>query len=320
MSSITARRALLDLLNEGVVETRGGLGVFVTEFRRRLRICVMVAGYSEPSWRNHSGHLGQLIGGIASATWEQRATLIVEALNDPGEMLGALDDHIADGPVDGVLVRSPEEPPSDLLESLDSNLIPAVLLKRSSRHHWISSVMPDARRAGELSVERLVRDGHERIGLVASTSSIDTYREHRRGFEAALVRAGLEVRAHHIYEVRPSLPERAKAATDQLLRLPDRPTAIVTNSDLLAIGVYESAAELSMSVPEDLSVVSFDDLEFAEHMKPPLTTVVLNYYELGRTGALGLLARIKAGTEPTRDVIPTSLVERSSVAPPVAEA
>ena len=105
VSSITARRALLDLLNEGIVERRGGLGAFVTGMRRRARIAVVIIGYSEGAWRQNSGSFGQLVGGIASSMWEHEALLTVLPVNDPMTAATALRQLLHDQPVDGLLFR-----------------------------------------------------------------------------------------------------------------------------------------------------------------------------------------------------------------------
>lgn len=318
VSSITARRALLDLLNEGVVEKRGGLGVFVTGNRRHARIYVLLIGYSERMWRTRSGHFGQLVGGIASAAWEHEATLTVVPAYETHKAATVFEQLLADSPIDGLLVRSAEELDPALLEKARRERVPTVLIKRTSSDGSVSSVMPDACHAGQLAVDLLVRAGHRRIALVAATSSIDTYREHRRGFEEAMLAAGLHIHPDYMLGVGPAFSENGKTGATELMQLADPPTAIVTNSDFIAVGVYDAAVELGLSIPGDLSVVSFDDVEFAEHLSPPLTTVRLSYYDLGRVAAERLFATIENEAGTLSSIVPVQLIERSSVGPPGA--
>ena len=277
---------------------------------------MILIGYSERMWRTRSGHFGQLVGGIASAAWEHEATLTVVPAYEARKATAVLGQLLADAPVDGLLVRSAEELDPGLLEKARLERVPVVLIKRTTPDGSVSSVLPDARHAGRLSVELLVRAGHQRIGLVAATSSVDTYREHRRGFEEAMAAAGLDVPLEYIRGVGSAFSENGKAGAIELLQLPDPPTAIVTNSDFIAAGVYEAATELAVSIPGELSVVSFDDVEFAEHLSPPLTTVRLSYYDLGRVAANQLFTTIEHDEGPLSEIVPVQLIERSSVAGP----
>jgi len=173
---------------------------------------------------------------------------------------------------------------------------------------------------GGLSATRhLVELGHTRIGAISGPSRIMCSRARVDGYRAALETAGLSVdpelirqgNFHHDMGYRAGL---------ELLRLPDRPTAIFAGNDLQALGVYEAARELGLRIPEDLSVVGFDDLPLARWVGPPLTTVRQPLTEMAEAAAklvleLGREARPSAGT---RVELATSLVVRSSTAPPSA--
>jgi DNA-binding LacI/PurR family transcriptional regulator len=118
---------------------------------------------------------------------------------------------------------------------------------------------------------------------------------------------------------RPNAPEPARAATLDLLRLAEPPTAIVAMSDILAIGALQGAAEADVAVPEELSVVGFDDSPAARQASPPLTTVSQPQEEKGRLAARYLLEEVERGAAPGRSrdtILPTELVVRGSTAPP----
>ena len=120
---------------------------------------------------------------------------------------------------------------------------------------------------------------------------------------------------------RPNAPEPAREATRELLRLPSPPTAILAMSDILAIGALEAAAELEIKVPEQLSVVGFDDGPAAEHAAPPLTTVAQPNEEKGRLAARWLMDDIERGAPAGRreQILPTELIVRESTAPPAGK-
>jgi DNA-binding LacI/PurR family transcriptional regulator len=316
VSSITARRALLDLLNEGIVERRGGLGAFVTGMRRRARIAVVIIGYSEAAWRQNGGLHGQLVGGIAAAAWEHDALLTILPVSDPKTAPMAVRQLLHDQPVDGLLFRVAGDVDWRVIDIPAGQSVGAVVIKRVPPGSGVPAVLPDARRAGELAVEHLVALGHRRIGLLTATGvSTDTYRAHKAGFIAALEGHGIRVTRELVSEVRSIFDEDRAAAAQRLLAQPVAPTAIVCISDFLALDVYDAAASQGLHIPEDLSVVSFDDMEFAQHLTPPLTTVRLSYYDLGQAAAATLFRVLDGDEVPTIQELPVELIVRESTAP-----
>ena len=315
VSSITARRALLDLLNEGIVERRGGLGAFVTGMRRRARIAVVIIGYSESAWRQNGGLHGQLVGGIASSAWEHDALLTILPVSDPLTAPMAVRQLLHDQPVDGLLFRVAGDVDWRVIDIPVGQSVGAVVIKRVPPGSGVPAVLPDARRAGELAVEHLIELGHRRIGLLTATGvSTDTYRAHKAGFIAALEGHGIRVTRDLVSEVRSIFDEDRGAAAQRLLAQPLAPTAVVCISDFLALDVYEAAAEQGLRIPDDLSVVSFDDMEFAQHLTPPLTTVRLSYYDLGHAAAATLFRVLEGDEVPTIQELPVELIVRESTA------
>ncbi|MFD0327501.1 LacI family DNA-binding transcriptional regulator [Streptacidiphilus monticola] len=138
------------------------------------------------------------------------------------------------------------------------------------------------------------------------------------GYTSALQEAGLPQEPGLL--VRTELTRGdGHAAARELLSRPDRPTAVFTASDMQAIGLYEAARELGLSIPRDLSVASFDDLPVAAWMDPPLTTVRQPLVAMARAAAeLALVLGSGEEVPQTRLDIATSLVVRDSTAPPVS--
>jgi DNA-binding LacI/PurR family transcriptional regulator len=147
------------------------------------------------------------------------------------------------------------------------------------------------------------------LELDLSAERLEGYKEGlAEAWDAGLVRT-----------VRPNAPEPARDATAELLRAPDPPTAILAMSDILAIGALEAAAEEGVTVPEELSVVGFDDSPVALHATPPLTTVAQPHEEKGRLAARWLMEEVERVQRPEegrrRAILPTELVVRESTAP-----
>ena len=207
----------------------------------------------------------------------------------------------------------------------------------------IPSVNVDDRGGARAAAQHLVDLGHRRIGivnrehsddprLVAATAAGELHVSHQRllGWSDALDAAGLEPMLTR-ESVRPAewsageaeRPEDADArAVRELLERPGRPTAMLCFSDVMAYRVVRTAEELGLRVPEDLSVVGFDDSPRARRMRPTLTTVRQDVSGKGRAATAALTAAIEAartGTKPPRAkrvLLPTELVVRDSTAPP----
>ncbi|WP_235215344.1 LacI family DNA-binding transcriptional regulator [Phaeacidiphilus oryzae] len=167
---------------------------------------------------------------------------------------------------------------------------------------------------GLAATRHLLELGHRRIGAIAGPSRMMCSRARIDGYRAALETAGVvfdpgliaEGNFHH---------DAGRTAGLELLGRPDRPTAVFAGNDLQALGVYEAARELGLRIPEDLSVVGFDDLPVARWVGPPLTTVRQPLTDMAETAAR-IVLDLARGDEPAtlRVDLATRLVERSSTA------
>ncbi|TDT98398.1 LacI family transcriptional regulator [Streptomyces sp. 846.5] len=171
---------------------------------------------------------------------------------------------------------------------------------------------------GLAATRHLLELGHRRIGVISGPARMMCSRARTDGYRAALETAGIaydpglvrEGDFHH---------EAGHVAGLELLRLPDRPTAVFTGNDLQALGLYEAAREIGLRIPEDLSVVGFDDLPLARWVGPPLTTVRQPLTEMAEV-ATRMVLDLARGRRPStlRVDLATSLVERSSTMRPRA--
>ncbi|MFD4762866.1 LacI family DNA-binding transcriptional regulator [Streptomyces sp. NPDC058439] len=169
---------------------------------------------------------------------------------------------------------------------------------------------------GLAATRHLTGLGHRRIGVISGPSRMMCSRARVDGYRAALETAGLPIDPELIREGE-FRHEAGYAAGLELLRLPDPPTALFAGDDLQALGVYEAARELGLRIPEDLSVVGFDDLPLTRWIGPPLTTVRQPLIEMAET-ATRLVLGLARGERPatTRVDLATTLVVRSSTAAP----
>lgn len=194
--------------------------------------------------------------------------------------------------------------------------MPTVLLDARSDDAAIPSVVPDEVSGGRTATEELIRHGHTRIGFVTNVDDVPATRGRLEGYRAALRDAGLPYDKRLVVAGR-SDTDGGLQVTRKLLSATDRPTALFCFNDRMAMGAYHAAAELGLRIPQDLSVVGFDNQELiAEGLRPKLTTVALPHYEMGAWAVETLIANIEGHdlSGPQHTVLPCPLVARNSVA------
>ncbi len=218
--------------------------------------------------------------------------------------------------VDGLIVVS-FTPTDEQAAVFRQSGIPVVLV--DARHPALPSVMEDCLHGGQLATQHLLNLGHRRIGYLSDVfddpfNFTSRSRFRYEGYVAALEAAGAPVRADYLKQGAHGR-EPARALATELLTLPERPTAIFAASDTQALGVLEAAREVGLRVPEDLSVVGYDDIELAEYLG--LTTVRQLLYESGQRGVEILLEAIALDVAaPSYEALPTELIVRRTTAPP----
>jgi LacI family transcriptional regulator len=161
------------------------------------------------------------------------------------------------------------------------------------------------------ATRHLLAHGHRRIALIAGPHGFRSARERRRGFEEALAEAGIKLPRSLVADGNYQF-ESGVSAADSLLDVLPRPTAILSCNDEMAAGALHSARARGLSVPEELSIVGFDDTAIAAHIWPPLTTVRWPIAAMARSAAIKLLADSDEIEEPS--LFSSRLILRGSVA------
>ena len=217
---------------------------------------------------------------------------------------------------DGVIVVS--LPPSEEdAPRLERSGVPVVFIDAREHTTGLPRVLGDDIAGGELATRHLLDLGHRRIGFVGDafvnpfgfTSSRDRFAGYRRALDGADIEAAdgyVALGAHGRYE--------ARDLAAQMLSRPVRPTAIFAASDTQALGVLAAAQDLGLHVPDDLSVIGYDDIEACDFVG--LTTVRQHLFESGRQGADLLMAEIvRRAPVPPTVVIQPDIVRRRSTGP-----
>ena len=194
--------------------------------------------------------------------------------------------------------------------------IPVVAVDPHRGHSGLTTVDSDNMRGAFVATDYLVRLGHRRIGFLGGRTDLESARLREEGYRAALVAAGLPVDAS-LMRVGGYRPETADMPAHELLTMPDRPTAVFAANDLSAIRTMEVARSLGLSVPEDLSVIGFDNVPESALTSPPLTTIAQPIQHMGSEAINLLIAMMDGASEGgTHVTLPTELIERASCAAP----
>ncbi len=256
---------------------------FSTELLKGVSEAIASTGYELLAWSG--GHRGTSVG------WERRSL---------ARLGGTL--------IDGAILVTPTV--------VDAGAgIPVVAIDPHTGSADVPTVESDNLAGAVLATEHLIGLGHRRIALLGGRPDLESARLREQGFRTAMAAAGLAVDESMVcnggYR-----PETAEGPARELLTRPDRPTAIFGGNDLMAIRTVEVATELGLRVPEDVSVIGFDNVPESAVLTPPLTTVQQPLHAMGATALELLVEMLRSPDAQVADVrLPTTLVERGSCGP-----
>lgn len=203
------------------------------------------------------------------------------------------------------------------LESLSLRGVPIVDIDRVSGLAEADTVLVDNARGAALAAEHLLSLGHRRSAIITGPQHLTTGAERLSGFRQALANAGVALEETYT-KIGDFREASGYAATLELLSLPAPPTALfVANNEMMA-GALSALQTRSVQVPEDLSLISFDDVRWAKYVDPPLTIVAQPTERIGTLAAELLFERLAGRTEKVAHRLEPTLIVRGSCAPPKA--
>jgi DNA-binding LacI/PurR family transcriptional regulator len=253
--------------------------------------------------------------GVQNALAQSKYELILYSAETPDHRDHHFETLSRRARADGVLIISIPLSNEQAQKFIKSQ-IPVVLV--DIYHPDIHRIYIDDILGGYMATEHLINLGHTKIGLITDILDTDlsfvAMRNRREGYIKALAEHGIPIQPDYQMQDPHGRVEAAQMAY-QLLTLDTPPTAIFAGSDTQAIGVLDAAQELGIAVPEQLSVIGYDNIRDAEYMN--LTTIAQPLFESGYQGANLLLSLLKKPkTEPQELVLSLKLIERSTTAPP----
>ncbi len=300
--------------------------------RKRVEDAVLEAGYSPNSLarnlrRNESKtivtivpdicdpYFTEIIRGIEDAAMENGYLVLLGDSGQQRKRESSFINLVFTKQADGMLLLGTDLP-FDVSKSEQKNLPPLVMACEYAPELELPTVHIDNLTSAFEIVNYLTQLGHKRIAQISGPDKAALCQFRHQGYQQALRRAGITMNTAFCTTSDFSFEGGAKALR-KLLSLPEQPTAIFCHNDMMAIGAIQEAKRLGLRIPQDLSIVGFDDIQFSQYCDPPLTTVSQPRYEIGRQVMLMMLELLKG-----RDVragsrlLETKLVIRNSAAPP----
>jgi DNA-binding LacI/PurR family transcriptional regulator len=299
-----------------------------SDTRQRVEEVIRAHGYRRPEGSGQAAILElvfhavespwalEIIQGVSRAARDHDLAVVLTELQGqltPGR--GWTEQILAHRPTGVVAVFS--ELTVEQQSQLASRSIPLVVLDPTGEPlHQTPSVGATNWTGGLVATRHLLELGHRRIAMVSGPVEWPCCRARLDGYRAAMDAAGVEVDPD-LVRIHPLYVEGGLAGATELLALADPPTAIFTANDLQSVGVYQAARRAGVGIPEQLSVVGFDDLSFAEWAMPPLTTIRQPLAQMGAT-SVELVVALAAGERlpQHRIELATNLVVRESTAVP----
>lgn len=213
--------------------------------------------------------------------------------------------------IDGLIVAPSSEVDQDVIEIVKSGL-PVVCVDRGLKGVEVDSVLVDNRKGAYEAVEYLISLGYRRIAYIGGLPQIPTTIQRLEGYKEALLRHNIPI-DQNLVQLGDSKIESGGALAEKLLTMSNPPDALFTGNNLITLGALRAIYKLGLRIPDDVAIIGFDDMFWAEFLNPPLTAVYQPGFEIGRRAAELLFLRLSNPKRPhVRVILEPKLIKRKS--------
>lgn len=320
VSRITSKRALMELENENLIYRRQGSGSFVKEMGQNQQLENRNQGEKIISmilpFDGSAGLMGYVHGAIEYTT-AKGYTLQIHTTKESPDVERSLLIEIPQKGVQGIIIYPKEDNKNlDILYDLYLEEYPIIAIDKYFDSVPLCSIYSDNFEGGYLGTEYLIQKGHEKIAFVSSITIENTSSLRNRYF--GYCKALKDYQIHLDKEMAIFKPEQNNGKMDyeKIIKtlLTQGATAIQAENDYVAVDLLKACLELGVAVPEQVSIIGFDNLEFTAYVEVPLTTIEQNFFGFGQKAAQRLITWIETGKSPkVKEVLPVNLIERQSV-------
>jgi LacI family transcriptional regulator len=257
-------------------------------------------------------YITQILSGITDVTQELNYRIMIFPFDYESAPKDIYVSIAKSNLVDGIILLKTRK--DDIgINKLAETDFPFILVNNKKKNGIINYVDSQNTKGARLAIDYLYKMGHRKIGFVTGEMKETNAIDRLLGYKKALKEYGLRLNSNWIINGAFSSIV-AYEATKKLLNQKDIPTAIFCSDDYMAIGVMNRIKELGLSVPKEISIIGFDDIELASYIKPPLTTIRQPIYEIGKKSAEILLDLIEGRKKaPIRELVDVELIVRESV-------
>ncbi len=257
-----------------------------------------------------------VIKGAQDAAWEHgKLLLAVDADNDASRREAALETMI-ERKVEGIIYAALFH--QEVKLSARFREVPSVLVDCFTKDNRFLSIVPDEVQGGRTATEKLIEKGHKRIAIISNDKISTGYpapKGRLKGYKQALRKAQIPF-DESLFLEGDGNANSGYECTLKLMRLKQPPTAIFCCTDRLAMGAYDALKKLGLSIPDDMSLIGFDNQDVISlYLYPPLSTIALPHYEMGQWAVKQLLSDAHSNKVSTnhQHVLPCPFIERASI-------
>lgn len=312
--ALNGQAGVSEKTRQRILEAAGQLG-YVPNPGIRVRGASKLIGLLIPDIR--TTYMGEILRGVSNAAERMNYSLMLYTQGNinheqrTNQYLSLLNDS----PVDGVLMVVPRDY-EVIVNDLKARELPYFIIDHHSGTGDEPSVTATNRKGTIDAMRHLLALGHQRIGFITGRMDIACSHDRLQGYRDGLAEVGLPFDPELVREGDYTQPSGFQQA-QELLRLENRPTAVLASSDLMAFGVMDAAKAANLAIGQDISIVGFDDIYMASQVYPKLTTVRQPLVAMGETALEQLVTLLEGRTLYTlRRELPTELIIRESTGRP----
>lgn len=264
-----------------------------------------LSSYTDPFY-------GEILQGVEQALSQTEYHVAIASLTDDVLANPASFRFIRERRVDGMILAGPDIPPDFILSMIQSDLA-VVLVDNRLEYSQTHSITSDDEGGAYIAAKHLLNLGHRSIGAISGPITWASNRNRILGYQRALSEVGLKLEVAHTDR---TTNESGESAFHELLTQHPHLTAVCAINDSMAVGAIRAARSVGWRVPDDLSVIGFDDISWAQLNDPPLTTINIPKRQIGGEAAYRLIRLLKEpGIVPTNLTLSVQLIERGSTGP-----